>query len=58
MEHRYPLIKEVLSPYVGDLIVTPKEVDGIIEEVSKVIANGINDAVLGQSPLEATQKPV
>lgn len=58
MEHRYPLIKEVLSPYVGNLIVTPKEVDGIIEEVSKIIANGINEAVLGQSPLEATQKPI
>lgn len=58
IEHRYPLIKEVLSPYVGNLIVTPKEVDGIIEEVSKVIANGINDAVLGQSPQAATQKPM
>lgn len=42
---RYPLIKEVLNPYVGDLIVTPKEVDTIIDEVSKVIANGINGAI-------------
>jgi len=47
IEHRYPLIKEVLTPYVGNLIVTPKEVDGIIEEVSQIIANGINDAVFG-----------
>ncbi len=43
---RYPLIKEVLSPYVGDLVVTPKEVDGIIEEVSHIIACSINNAVL------------
>ncbi len=48
-EMRYPLIKEVLTPYVGNLIVTPKEVDNIIEEVSKIIANGINEAVLGET---------
>lgn len=47
IEHRYPLIKEVLTPYVGDLIVTPKEVDGIIEEVSLIIADAINDALFG-----------
>ena len=57
-EHRYPLIKEVLTPYVGDLIVTPKEVDGIIEEVSKIIANGINDAVLGAFQISNMQKPM
>lgn len=44
-EIRYPLIKEVLNPFVGDLIVTPKEVDEIIDDVSKIIANGINRAV-------------
>lgn len=44
-EMRYPLIKEVLNPFVGDLIVTPKEVDEIIDDVSKIIANGINMAV-------------
>ncbi len=46
MEHRYPLIKELLTPYVGNLIVTPKEVDLIIEDVSKIIANGINNALV------------
>lgn len=44
---RYPLIKEVLSDNIGELIVTPKEVDVIIDEVSKIIANGINGAVHG-----------
>lgn len=42
---RYPLIKEVLKPYIGELIVTPKDVDQIIDNVSKIIANGINGAV-------------
>lgn len=58
MEHRYPLIKEVLTPYVGNLIVTPKEVDGIIEEVSKIIANGINCAVLDNAKEKISQKPL
>ncbi len=44
---RYPLIKEVLNDSIGELIVTPKEVDKIIDDVSKIIANGINGAVHG-----------
>lgn len=36
------LIKEVLDPYVGNLMVTPKEVDMIIDSITKIIANAIN----------------
>lgn len=39
------LIEEILNPYVGDLMVTPKEVDMVIDGVSKIIANGINIAL-------------
>lgn len=46
-EERYGLIKEILSPYVGELIVTPKEIDSIISNVSEIIANGINIALHG-----------
>ena len=46
-ENRYPLIKKTLYPYVGDLIVTPKEVDSIISDVSNIIANSINKAIVG-----------
>lgn len=42
---KYRLIQEVLSPYLSDLMVTPKEVDSIIDSVSKIIANGINIAL-------------
>lgn len=42
---KYELIQEVLRPYVGNLIVTPKEIDELIERISKVIANGINIAL-------------
>jgi len=42
---KYELIQEVLKPYIGTLIVTPKEIDEIIDKVSKVIANGLNIAL-------------
>ena len=44
-EEKYSMIKEVLNPYVGNLVVTPKEIDALIDDVSKVIANGINIAL-------------
>ena len=36
------LIYEVLTPYIGNLMVTPKEVDTIINDLAKIIANGLN----------------
>lgn len=48
-ENRYDLISEVLSPEAGDMIVTPKEVDSIIDEVSRIIAESINEAVNGEA---------
>ncbi|MCX7746744.1 MAG: GPR endopeptidase [Clostridia bacterium] len=44
-DEKYELIREVLNPYIGQLIVTPKEIDDIIERISKVIANGLNIAL-------------
>ncbi|MGI6113184.1 MAG: GPR endopeptidase [Mahellales bacterium] len=39
------LIGEVASPYIRDLMVTPKEIDTIIDDVAKVISRGINMAL-------------
>ena len=50
------LIREVLNPYVGDLIVTPKEVDLIIDSLSKIIANGINIAIQPNMTMEDINK--
>jgi len=44
-EEKYDLIKEVLEPYSGNIIVTPKEVDEVIVNLSQIIANGINIAI-------------
>ncbi|SKA94818.1 spore protease [Caloramator quimbayensis] len=41
-EEKYGMIREILNPYIGDLMVTPKEIDSLIEDMSKIIANGIN----------------
>lgn len=44
-DEKYGMIKELLQPYVGNLIVTPKEIDDVIKRVSKVLANGLNMAL-------------
>lgn len=50
------MIEEVLNPYVGNLMVTPKEVDIVIDSVSKVIANGINLALQPALDIEEINK--
>lgn len=44
-DEKYAMIRQILNPYIGDLMVTPKEIDSLIEDISKVIANAINIAV-------------
>ncbi|MFD2046121.1 GPR endopeptidase [Ornithinibacillus salinisoli] len=44
-EEKRTLIKEVLTPIGHNLMVTPKEVDGFMIDMSHVIANGINAAL-------------
>ncbi|MGI5839150.1 MAG: GPR endopeptidase [bacterium] len=44
-ENKRALINEVLSPAVGDLMVTPKEIDLLLNEVSRIVASGINMAL-------------
>lgn len=39
------LINEVISPYIGNLMVTPKEIDRLIDDIAIVIANGLNIAL-------------
>lgn len=39
---RQDLLQNLLSPHVESLVVTPKEIDSIINNMSKVIAGGLN----------------
>jgi len=47
-EERRRMLSEVLSPTVGELVVTPKEIDTTVEDMAKVIAGALN-AVLHTS---------
>ena len=44
-EDKYSLIEEVLNPFMANTIVTPKDIDVIIDDLSIVIANGLNIAL-------------
>lgn len=44
-QERYQMIADILGPYTGNLFVTPKEVDAVIERLANIIANGINIAL-------------
>lgn len=44
-EDKYAMIKEVLTPEEYNFIVTPKEIDSLIEKMKDVVARGINFAV-------------
>lgn len=41
-DEKYRMIHEVLNANAGNIIVTPKEIDDVIQKISKVIANGLN----------------
>ncbi|HOC06054.1 MAG: GPR endopeptidase [Bacillota bacterium] len=45
LEDKKQLIKEVLNPEVGVLMVTPKEVDRLLKDISDLLANGLNAAL-------------
>ena len=44
-EDKYGIIKEALIPKEFNLIVTPKEIDELIENMKDVVARGINFAL-------------
>ena len=38
-------LKQMLSPYFGSLVVTPKEVDDLVEDLAEILAAGLNAAL-------------
>lgn len=44
-DEKYRLIQEVLSPFVGQLVVTPKEIDSLIDNTARTLAGGLNLAL-------------
>ncbi len=39
---KYELIREVLAPYMENVMVTPKEIDDLINDISQIISNSLN----------------
>lgn len=44
-QDRHTIVRQVLPDMLGDLMVTPKEVDRLIEDIAAVVAGGINQAM-------------
>ena len=44
-EDKYKIIKEILAPEEYNFIVTPKEIDNLIEKMKDIVARGINFAI-------------
>ena len=44
-EEKYQMIADILGPYTGNMFVTPKEVDAVIDRLANIIANSINIAL-------------
>ncbi|GAB6084815.1 GPR endopeptidase [Alkaliphilus crotonatoxidans] len=44
-EEKYSLIREILEPYNANVMVTPKDIDEVITNLSQIIANALNIAL-------------
>lgn len=44
-EERYSLINDVLQPYMKNVVVTPTDIDVLIDDLSIIVANGLNIAL-------------
>ncbi len=44
-DEKYTLIKDVLNPYMKNVVVTPTDIDVLIDDLSIIVANGLNIAL-------------
>lgn len=44
-QERHTIVRQVLPDMLGDLMVTPKEIDRLIQDIAHIIAGGINQAL-------------
>jgi len=50
------MVNQVLSQDMGDLVVTPKEVDTLIDDVARIISDGLNLALHDNISLEESRR--
>ncbi|WP_313756346.1 GPR endopeptidase [Tissierella sp.] len=44
-EEKYSLIQDVLNPYMKNVVVTPTDIDALVDDLSIIVANGLNIAL-------------
>lgn len=44
-EEKYSLIRDVLNPFMKNVVVTPTDIDELIDDLSIIVANGLNMAL-------------
>lgn len=44
-EEKYTLIQDVLNPYMQNVVVTPTDIDELVDDLSIIVANGLNMAL-------------
>jgi len=44
-EEKYEFIREILNPYIENVVVTPTDIDTVIDDLSIIVANGLNIAL-------------
>lgn len=47
-EYLKSLAEKVISKHMGPMIVTPKDIDSIVEDMSRIISDAINSALFGE----------
>ncbi len=55
-QEKREIIQEILNPYTGGLIVTPKEIDTLIDDISLVLAGSLDAAFHPQIAAEEEKK--
>ena len=41
-----PIVRDVLQPYLGELVVTPKDIDTLVEDAASVVAQALDRALV------------
>ena len=39
------VVEDVLRPFMGDLVMTPKEIDVLVEDAAETLAEGLNQGL-------------
>lgn len=57
-ELKQKTITEVLAPFLGDLIVTPKEIDVLIQDVARIVSGALNTCLQPEFSFEEIEQYV